>query len=190
VLACCAAPCSGFSVARATPGRSLRCAGPKLVSELEWRRQQQERPGEEPTSEKPPEKRERRQAASSDVDDLEFFGAVGGGKLTREGIKQSLRASRAIPVVEAETSLMAACKETGEQPPIIAAKMLRVQMEEAVAVGVSVSSPAMKRAAQLLQVLESAAETEQKVDQAMVDPLADKMSAIFDEGYVIPELDL
>ena len=157
-------PCAALSCGRrASPRAHRRCASPALVSELEWRRQQQERPGDEPADEAVPAKRERRAAASSDVDDLEFFGAVGGGTLTREGMKQAVRASRAIPVVEAETALMNACKETSEQPPIIASKILRVKMEEAVQSGVSVGSPAMKQAAQLLSVLESAAENDLKV---------------------------
>merc|ERR1719476_1160251 len=122
---------------------------------------------------------------SGDVDDIQFFGAVGGGVLTRDGIRDAQR--NTAPVVVFEERLQEAVKSAGSLPPPEAVEMLQRVIGEAYTAGVSPSSPPMRAAAALLNALEVAAAVD--VDEAVADPLAAKLNTLFADEYAMPDLD-
>ncbi len=55
--------------------------------------------------------------------------------------------------------------------------------------GVSERAPQMLRAAGLAQAIEQAAKTSSELGETPPDSLAEKMDALFDEDYFVPEID-
>merc|ERR1711920_750675 len=121
----------------------------------------------------------------ADVDDIEFHGAVGGGVLTRNGIREAQR--NTAPVVVFEERLQEAVNSAGTLPPREAVEMLQRVIGEAFTNGVSPSSPLMRAAAALLNALEVAAA--QNVAEEAEDPLTDKLNSLFADEYSVPDID-
>mmetsp|Transcript_60172 Transcript_60172/g.138024 ORF Transcript_60172/g.138024 Transcript_60172/m.138024 type:complete len:183 (-) Transcript_60172:324-872(-) len=120
-----------------------------------------------------------------DVDDIPFGGAVGGGVLTRNGIRDAQR--NTAPVIVSEQRLQEAVKGAGTLAPAEAVEMLERVIGEAYTAGVSPSSPPMRAAAALLNALEVAAARGQTDEPD--DPLADKLNSLFADEYAMPDID-
>lgn len=196
------------STAAFRSSRSISCC----QSELEWRRQQSELAGRSVPEPSPTEeeagstagyvgsvysdqlisdqKKGSRQQPnlSTSVDDMNFFGATGGGQLTRENIRNARKTTS--PRIDAMEALSAACKE--KQPS--AAKLSEL-IGDAYQAGVAVDAPQMKKAAALLAALESAMMSREEEQQAaQQDPtsggdISSKLDALFVDEYSLPELD-
>ena len=141
---------------------------------------------------------------ATSVDDMNFFGASGGGTLTREGIENA-RKTRS-PALDAMEALQDAVRNTGNLPAAAAAAELQRVIGEAYEAGVALTSPPMKKAASLLAALETAAaagtsssddedvgnvnEDASEADGVM--DLDQKLDALFGDGFTLPsaELDL
>ena len=131
---------------------------------------------------------------ATSVDDMNFFGAIGGGELTREGIANA-RKTRS-PALDAMEELQRAVRETGNLPAAEAAAELSRVIGEAYEAGVAVTAPPMKKAAALLSALETAAAGPSMEDEDATDTqsgeksLDSKLDSLFGGGYAMPELDL
>ena len=174
-----ARPPAFLGAARPWRARDVRCE-----SEMEYRKRMSSGKPAPAPAERAPVKRSTG-AASGDVDDIEFFGAVGGGTLTREGIEMANRV--ATPAIDAEAALQEAVNEAGSLPPKEAAELLERLIGEAYTANVSPKSPQMRSAAALLSALEEAAKQGQRPKRdVQADALASKMDAIFGGGYADP----
>jgi len=173
-----------------SPSACPRCRLVMQMSEMEWRKRKQQE-GKDGSlgaalpapSAQPPQRR----GDLSDVDDLEFFGAVGGGTLTREGIANAQKVTTS--VFDHETRLQEAVEQAGQLPPKEAVENLQNVIGEAYSSGLTVNSPPMKMAATLLQALEQAVDEGVDAEIAEVDPLDDKMDVLFADEYFVPDLD-
>ena len=173
---------------------ALRSPQPRCISEMEWRKGQQ-------GGAKPPEesaapadaKRKVDDRMTDGVDRIEMFGMTGtGGQLTRESIANCQKTLS--PAIEAEAALQRACEEAGKlSDAAAAAAMLQQVIGDAFEVGVSVSSPQMRKAAALLGAFETALATtddEASAAKATTDAHEQKMNALFSDEYAMPDLDL
>lgn len=169
----------------------LRAPHPQCVSDMEWRRQR-ETNGAKPEEDAraAPSKAKPAIDLSMSVDNIEMFGASGGGTLTRESIENCQRTLS--PAIEAEERLQRAVNEAGSlSDSAAAAAMLQAVIGDAYAAGVSVSSPQMKKAASLLTVIEQAVASEEEPEAAApLDPHNQQMNAIFSDDYAMPDFEL
>ena len=171
----------------------LRSPHPQCVSDMEWRRQKETngaKPKEDASA--APTKAKPAIDLSMSVDNIEMFGASGGGTLTRKSIENCQRTLS--PAIEAEERLQSAVNEAGSlSDSAAAAAMLQAVIGDAYAAGVSVSSPQMKKAASLLTVIEQAVASEQEPEgeaAAPLDPHNQQMNAIFSDDYAMPDFEL
>ena len=126
---------------------------------------------------------------STSVDDMNFFGAVGGGTLSRASIENAQKTSS--PRIDAMEALTAAIK--GGNPT---AESLAKIIGDAYEVGVSVTAPQMVKAAALLTQLEAAGKAP-AAEEADLDPAAaaadadinQKLDQLFADEYSFPELE-
>lgn len=160
---------------------------------MEWRRQKETngaKPKEDASA--APSKAKPAIDLSMSVDNIEMFGASGGGTLTRKSIENCQRTLS--PAIEAEERLQSAVNEAGSlSDSAAAAAMLQAVIGDAYAAGVSVSSPQMKKAASLLTVIEQAVASEQEPEgeaAAPLDPHNQQMNAIFSDDYAMPDFEL
>lgn len=186
-----------------------------MVSEMEWRKRQQlsdqARAAAAAEEDAKPVAREEspQPNLATSVDDMNFFGAIGGGKLTRESIKQSTKLSS--PYILAEEALQEAVRRAGERPfhsssrtdqmyptesthsgvgqlpPVDAMQLLQECIGNAYEANVSIQSPQMKVAAALLATLENAAAM--RTDGPASDPYGEQLNQLFADEYSIPALD-
>eukprot|EP00967_Tisochrysis_lutea_P116942 scaffold188728_cov31-Tisochrysis_lutea.AAC.1 len=121
---------------------------------------------------------------ATDVDDVQMFGAMGGGVLTREAF---LNANKNInPVSIAEERLQKVVAEAGTVPPAAAVSMLKLEINAALVAGVFESAPQLRKARQLLSAIELAAANESALDKddgVEEDPLASKLDILFTQGF-------
>lgn len=174
-----------------TCGRQSSRNSPLRASELNWRRQQQEKSKIVASTNAPTGQNDRIGAASPNlatgVDKIEFFGMVGGSKLTREGIRESQRA--ASPIVRFEERLQEGICEAGNLPPAEGCILMEDLINEARASGVPTNTPAMKAASTFVHALEVAASQAKDEDKKPpVDPLSDQMNALFADDYPMPDM--
>lgn len=120
--------------------------------------------------------------AATDVDALNFFGASGGGELTREGIANAQKTRS--KTIDALDALQEAVQVTGSLAPALAAEELQRVIGAAYEAGVRADAPQMKRAASLLTALEAAGEASASAEEK---GLEDKLDSIFGGGYAPPE---
>ena len=169
-----------------------RSPHPQCVSDMEWRRQRENgaKPEEDAAFGAAPSKGKPAIDLSMSVDNIEMFGASGGGTLTRKSIENCQRTLS--PAIEAEERLQSAVNEAGSlSDSAAAAAMLQAVIGDAYAAGVSVSSPQMKKAASLLTVIEQAVASEEEPEAAApLDPHNQQMNAIFSDDYAMPDFDL
>ncbi|KAL1528878.1 hypothetical protein AB1Y20_010201 [Prymnesium parvum] len=162
-----------------------------MVSEMEWRKRQQlsdqARAAAAAEEDAKPVAREEspQPNLATSVDDMNFFGAIGGGKLTRESIKQSTKLSS--PYILAEEALQEAVRRAGQLPPVDAMQLLQECIGNAYEANVSIQSPQMKVAAALLATLENAAAM--RTDGPASDPYGEQLNQLFADEYSIPALD-
>jgi hypothetical protein len=133
------------------------------------------------------------QNAATDVDDLEFFGSVGGPTLTREAIASAQKTTS--PRLDAVEALQEAVKTAGTDESLEAEqqKLQRV-IGTAYEVGIPVNDPMMVKAATLLTAVEAAVrsaedEGEEAEEAAGLDEEAQmnaKLDSLFDGGYALP----
>ena len=116
---------------------------------------------------------------------MNFFGAIGGGQLTREAIRESAKATS--PAILAEEALQEAVRTAGDLPAEEAMQNLEAAIGGAYEANVSVKSPQMKMAAALLATLENAARVRE--DAPPADPFGDQMNSLFADSYAMPEMD-
>ena len=158
---------------------------------MEWRRQQEtnEAKPKEVCGAAPSKAKPAIDLAMS-VDNIEMFGASGGGTLTRKSIEDCQRTLS--PAIEAEERLQSAVNEAGSlSDSAAAAAMLQQVIGDAYTAGVSVSSPQMRKAASLLTVIEQAVASEERPEAAApLDAHNEQMNAIFSDDYAMPDLDL
>ena len=169
----------------------LRSPHPQCVSEMEWRRQQETNEAKpEDVCGAAPSKAKPAIDLAMSVDNIEMFGASGGGTLTRKSIEDCQRTLS--PAIEAEERLQSAVNEAGSlSDSAAAAAMLQQVIGDAYTAGVSVSSPQMRKAASLLTVIEQAVASEERPEAAApLDAHNEQMNAIFSDDYAMPDLDL
>lgn len=123
---------------------------------------------------------------STSVDDMNFFGAKGGGQLTRDGIANAQKTVS--PRINAMDALQAICKEKNPKAEAIAQVI-----GDAYEAGVSVDAPQMKKAAALLAALEAATRSpaQEAAAAAAAAPggIDAKLDVVFADEYAMPELD-
>merc|ERR1740130_1120808 len=106
-------------------------------SEMDWRRQREKGAKPEEASAAPSKAKRPPVDLSSSVDNIEMFGASGGGTLTRKSIENCQRTLS--PAIEAEERLQSAVNEAGSpSASAAAAAMLQAVIGDAYAAGVSV----------------------------------------------------
>lgn len=132
-------------------------------------------------------------------DSFDYFqpGGAGQGKMgqpfqgvTREMLLNAGKATS--PALAADEQLKQAVADAGKYSTDASRVMLERVIAEARAAGVREKMPNMKKAVALLATLERADEAAQElgnVSPEQADPLAGMMSAIFDDGYALPEED-
>jgi len=120
---------------------------------------------------------------ASDVDDIEMFGSVGGGVLTRQAFEDCQKMIN--PVGLAEARLQAIVESAGTMPASAAASMLKLEMNGAIVAGVREGAPQMRKARQLLGIIEMAAASEAARGEpdAERDALASKMDLLFSQEF-------
>lgn len=190
------------------PLHLVRCNAQPLPGESEaaWRRRMSEGGSNdvaeaEDAEAVPASAKKKEPNMATSVDDMNFFGATGGGTLTREGIENA-RKTRS-PALDAMEALQDAVRNTGNLPAAAAAAELQRVIGEAYDAGVAVTSPPMKKAASLLAALETAAaagtssddEDDGNEDASEAEGVMDldqKLDALFGDGFTLPsaELDL
>ena len=114
---------------------------------------------------------------------VDFFGAVGGGVITREALLESQRVSD--PVSIAENALVETMDSIGSLAPAKARDTLSQQLESARAVGVDANSPQYRKAEALLGAMRVAAPG----DSQKRDKHQSAMEAIHSDEYAFPDLD-
>ena len=112
-----------------------------------------------------------------------MFGAVGGGVITREGLREAQRISSPVSLVE--DALVEAMRSTGSLRPAEAREALTRLIARARAEGVDSSSPQFRKAEALLAAMEVAAPG----DSLPPDPHQLAMEAIHADEYAFPDLE-
>lgn len=146
------------------------------------------------------EEAERKAAEYQEYQDrFDYFqpGVTGQGKMgqpsqgvTREMLQNAGKATS--PALVADEQLKQAVADAGKYSTDASRVMLERVIAEARAAGVREKMPNMKKAVALLATLERADEAAQElgnVSPEQADPLAGMMSAIFDDGYALPDDD-
>lgn len=157
----------------------VRCS-----SEMEWRKQQASG-GATPASRNSSAILRQPSNLATDVDDLQFFGSVGGSTLTRQDFLDARKNIN--PVGLAEERLQKVVDDAGTVPPAAAVSMLKLEINAALVAGVFENAPQMRQARQLLAAIELAAANEsareELRDTREMDALASKMDIIFNQEF-------
>eukprot|EP00962_Isochrysis_galbana_P002634 scaffold714_cov121-Isochrysis_galbana.AAC.7 len=151
---------------------------------MEWRKQQASG-GATPASRNSSAIPRQPSNLATDVDDLQFFGSVGGSTLTRQDFLDARKNIN--PVGLAEERLQKVVDDAGTVPPAAAVSMLKLEINAALVAGVFENAPQMRQARQLLAAIELAAANEsareELRDTREMDALAYKMDIIFNQEF-------